>query len=50
MFEAALEKYKQQNDCLKVLKATNCAELWHIVMRSKPERFFHLEKIRSILH
>lgn len=49
MFEAALEKYKQHKDSLKVLKATNCAELWHVVMRSKPERFVHLEKIRSIL-
>jgi predicted NAD-dependent protein-ADP-ribosyltransferase YbiA (DUF1768 family) len=49
MFEAALQKYQQHSDALKVLKATNCAELWHVVMRGKPERFAHLEEIRSML-
>ena len=47
MHEAAFEKYKQHKDLARVLLATNCAELWHIVMRSKPERFVHLEEIRS---
>jgi len=49
MFDAALQKYKQCPEALKVLKATNNAQLWHIVSRSKPVRFTHLEKIRDML-
>lgn len=49
MFEAAVEKYKQHPEALGVLKATHHAQLWHVVMRSKPERFEHLEKVRDLL-
>jgi predicted NAD-dependent protein-ADP-ribosyltransferase YbiA (DUF1768 family) len=49
MFEAAFEKYKQHPEALRVLKATHHAQLWHVVMRSKPERFEHLEKVRDLL-
>ena len=48
MFNAALEKYKQHKDAAKILQATGYAELWHVVMRNKPERFIHLEKIRNM--
>ncbi len=49
MFEAAVQKY---NSCVManmVLKATKNAELWHVVARSKPVRFVHLEIIRETL-
>lgn len=49
MHDAAVEKYKACAEARKVLKATNCAQLWHIVMRSKPVRFTHLEEIRNTL-
>ncbi len=49
MYEAALEKYRQNKSAAEVLKATNKAELWHIVMRGKPERFVHLEAIRDLV-
>ena len=49
MFEAAIEKYKACEEARIVLKATKDAELWHIVSRSKPVRFEHLEIIRSEL-
>lgn len=49
LFEAASEKYKQNTNSANILKATNKAELWHIVMRGKPERLTHLERVRSIL-
>lgn len=51
MYEAAVQKY---NNCVmsqKVLRATKNAELWHVVPRSKPVRFEHLEIIRKqIVH
>jgi len=49
LFEAAFEKYKQSESSAYILKSTNDAELWHIVMRGKPERFTHLEKVRSMI-
>jgi ribA/ribD-fused uncharacterized protein len=49
MHDAAVEKYKACTEARKVLKATKCAQLWHIVMRSKPVRFIHLENIRRTL-
>lgn len=50
MKAAASEKYKTHPEALKILRATNDAELWHIVTRSKPERFLHLEDIRRELN
>lgn len=47
MFEAAFAKYSQNPDAASVLKATQDAQLWHIVMRKSPVRFKHLEEIRS---
>ena len=44
---AAIEKYKACQEARQVLKATNQAQLWHIVSRSKPIRFEHLEMIRN---
>lgn len=49
MYESSLEKYKQCPEALHILKSTNNAQLWHIVSRSKPVRFIHLEKIRKTL-
>lgn len=49
MYEASIEKYKQCPEALHILKSTNNAQLWHIVSRSKPVRFIHLEKIRKLL-
>ena len=49
MFNAAVQKYKTCKQAVIVLKATNDAELWHIVSRSKPVRFEHLEKIRDTI-
>lgn len=49
MYQATLEKYKQNPEAARVLKATLGAELWHIQMRKKPIRFLHLEKIRKML-
>lgn len=47
MYEAAVEKYKVCREANEVLYATGSAELWHIVPRSKPVRFEHLERIRN---
>lgn len=49
MADAALEKYKICTEARNVLCATNSAQLWHIVSRSKPVRFHHLENIRQKL-
>ena len=49
MRTAAECKYEQCEAAQKVLKATHNAELWHIVSRSAPVRFEHLEKIRENL-
>ena len=49
MEDAAIEKYKASSEARKVLKGTKDAELWHVVMRSKPFRFTHLERIRKNL-
>lgn len=46
MRDAAIAKYKACKEARDVLKATLNAELWHVVSRSKPVRFIHLEKIR----
>lgn len=49
MYEAAVQKYLVCEEGQKVLNATKSAELWHVVPRSKPVRFQHLEKIRETL-
>ena len=49
MHDAAVEKYKACQEAREILKATKNAQLWHIVSRSKPVRFEHLEQIRSSL-
>lgn len=49
MYEAAVEKYKACKEANEVLCATGSAELWHIVPRSAPVRFEHLERIRNKL-
>lgn len=47
MYTAAVEKYKASEEAMMVLKATKNAQLWHIVPRSSPVRFEHLEHIRA---
>lgn len=47
MESASRAKYEQCKLARKILKSTKNAELWHHVTRSKPERFVHLEVIRS---
>jgi predicted NAD-dependent protein-ADP-ribosyltransferase YbiA (DUF1768 family) len=49
MHDAAVDKYKACKEAATVLKATKCAQLWHIVSRSKPVRFVHLEQIRDTM-
>jgi ribA/ribD-fused uncharacterized protein len=49
MFEAALAKYSVCIEAQNVLKSTNSAQLWHVVPRSQPVRFIHLEVIRNNL-
>jgi len=49
MFNASVKKYKSCSIANKVLKDTKNAELWHVVPRSKPVRFIHLEIIREKL-
>ena len=50
MKRIAEAKYQQCPEACHVLKATNDAELWHLVMRSKThDHFTHLEQIRSTL-
>lgn len=49
MERAAVAKYAACEEARLILKATGCAQLWHIVSRGKPVRFEHLEKIRSTL-
>lgn len=49
MYEISLAKYKTCKDAYDVLKATNEAQLWHIVPRGKSMRFHHLERIRTIV-
>lgn len=49
MFVAALTKYLMCEEAKYVLKSTKKAELWHIVPRSKPIRFKHLEIIREMI-
>lgn len=46
---AAIEKYKVCGEGREVLKATLGCQLWHIVSRSQPVRFIHLEEIRCTL-
>lgn len=46
---AAKKKYMACEEARAVLKATNDAELWHIMPRAKPVRFEHLEQIRESL-
>lgn len=50
MYDISLAKYLQCNEAACILKNTGCAELWHIQIRSKPVRFYHLEKIRAIIN
>ena len=47
MAQAAARKYEQCQKAREVLAATKNAQLWHIVSRSKPVRFIHLELIRA---
>ena len=47
MEQIAIEKYKQCNSAMSILKLTKNAELWHQVFRQSPVRFHHLEKIRK---
>jgi predicted NAD-dependent protein-ADP-ribosyltransferase YbiA (DUF1768 family) len=47
MHDASVAKYKACPEAQAVLKATNSAQLWHVVPRSKPVRFEHLEEIRN---
>ena len=49
MFDASACKYGSCEVAKDVLLETNNAELWHIVMRSKPVRFKHLEEVRELL-
>ena len=49
MFDASVKKYKSCTVAKQVLKDTKNAELWHVVPRSKPVRFVHLEMIREKL-
>ena len=49
MYEAAIQKYLVCQEAQDVLRGTKNAELWHVVPRSKPIRFEHLEVIRSQL-
>lgn len=49
MYSAAVEKYKACEEAQYILQNTKNAELWHIVSRSKPVRFEHLERIRNDL-
>ena len=49
MKDAAIAKYSDNEEVKRVLRATGDAELWHIVSRSKPVRFLHLEEIRDTL-
>jgi ribA/ribD-fused uncharacterized protein len=49
MFEAEVHKYKSCVLARHVLEETKNAELWHVVPRSKPIRFIHLEIIREKL-
>ena len=47
MKEASIAKYLQCIEAQNVLRATNDAELWHLVSRGTPIRFKHLEDIRK---
>lgn len=47
MEAASRARYSQDPHSREVLLATGDAQLWHIVSRSKPVRFSHLEKIRT---
>ena len=49
MERAAAAKYAACEEARNVLKATGSAQLWHIVMRGRPVRFQHLERIRAHL-
>ncbi len=49
MYNVTLKKYKVCKEARDILKATNNAQLWHIVSRSQPIRFYHLEKIRDLI-
>jgi predicted NAD-dependent protein-ADP-ribosyltransferase YbiA (DUF1768 family) len=49
MRDAAVQKYAACKEARDILKATACAQLWHIVSRAKPIRFTHLEGIRDTL-
>jgi predicted NAD-dependent protein-ADP-ribosyltransferase YbiA (DUF1768 family) len=47
MEAAATAKYAACPAALAVLRATGNAQLWHVVSRSKPVRFEHLERLRA---
>lgn len=47
MSRIAQAKYDQCAEARRVLRATMDAQLWHVVPRSSPVRFTHLEHIRS---
>lgn len=48
MRSAALAKYHECIEARRVLLETKDAQLWHIVPRSQPVRFDHLEEIRAM--
>jgi predicted NAD-dependent protein-ADP-ribosyltransferase YbiA (DUF1768 family) len=48
MLKASIAKYSHCEEACNILKKTNKAQLWHIVSRSKPIRFNHLEYIRDL--
>ena len=47
MEDITRKKYQQSAICRKVLRLTHDAILMHTMPRSKPLRFYHLERIRS---
>ena len=49
MEDIVREKFNQVEEAKRVLLLTQCAELWHTVMRSKPIRSFYLENVRDEL-
>jgi ribA/ribD-fused uncharacterized protein len=48
MRSAAIAKYQECTEARRVLLETKDAQLWHIVPRSQPVRFEHLEDIRTL--
>ncbi len=49
LYGASMAKVTQVPEAAQVLQRTGKAQLWHIVMRGKPERFTWLERVREEL-